>query len=230
MSKYAISDIHGCLKTFEAMLDKIALSQSDTLMLLGDYVDRGPDSKGVLDLIMKLENQGYQINCLFGNHEQEMINARTNYESKHHWKKWGGVQTMESFNVTEPIDIPTKYVDFLQCLPRYIEFDGFIFCHAGLNFDMPNPLEAEESLLWIRNWYQDINYKWLGNRIVVHGHTPTDKYDIETMLQLLDKEQYIDIDCGCFRSNKSTHQGYLCCFDFENRALHFQKCLDKVTF
>jgi serine/threonine protein phosphatase 1 len=230
MSKYAISDIHGCLKTFEAMLDKIALTKSDTLMLLGDYVDRGPDAKGVLDLIMKLENQGYQINCLLGNHEQEMINARTNNEAKKHWYKWGGIQTLMSFDVEEPIHIPKKYVDFLKNLPRYIELDGYIFCHAGLNFDTPNPFDNQESLIWIRNWYQDINYKWLGNRIIVHGHTPTDKYDIETMLQLLDKEQYIDIDCGCFRSNKSTQQGYLCCFDFENRALHFQKCLDKVTF
>jgi serine/threonine protein phosphatase 1 len=230
MSKYAISDIHGCLKTFEAMLDKIALTQSDTLMLLGDYVDRGPDSKGVLDLIMTLQNQGYQINCLFGNHEQEMINSRTNNEAKHHWYKWGGIQTLTSFDVEEPRDIPQKYIDFLLNLPRYIEYDGYIFCHAGLNFDTPNPFDNQESLIWIRNWYHDINYKWLGNRIVVHGHTPTDKYDIETMLQLLDKEQYIDIDCGCFRSNKSTHQGYLCCFDFENRELHFQKCLDKVTF
>jgi serine/threonine protein phosphatase 1 len=230
MSKYAISDIHGCLKTFEAMLDKIAFTKSDELFLLGDYVDRGPDSKGVLDSILRMYEQGYKINCLLGNHEQEMINSRTDNEAKRHWFKWGGIQTLDSFNLTEPRDIPTKYVDFLLGLPRYIERDGYIFCHAGLNFDMPNPLEAEESLIWIRNWYQDINYKWLGNRIIVHGHTPTDKYDIETMLKLIDKEQYIDIDCGCFRSQKSTQQGYLCCFDLEKRALHFQKCLDKVTF
>ena len=212
------------------MLDKIAFTKSDELFLLGDYVDRGPDSKGVLDRIMKFHNEGYKINCLFGNHEQEMINSRTDEEAKRHWFKWGGIQTLESFRVEHPREIPTKYVDFLLSLPRYIERDGYIFCHAGLNFEMPNPFDAEESLIWIRNWYNDINYKWLGNRIVVHGHTPTDQHDIKTMLQLIDKEQYIDIDCGCYKSRKSAEQGYLCCFELEDRELYFQKCLDKVTF
>ena len=230
MSKYAMTDIHGCLKTFEAMLDKIAFSKSDTLFLLGDYVDRGPDAKGVFDTIMRLQNQGYTINCLLGNHEQELLNSQTDDKSKYHWYQWGGIQTMESFNVKEPRDIPSKYTDFMRNLPRYIEHDGYIFCHAGLNFDMPNPFEAEESLIWIRNWYNDINYKWLGDRIIVHGHTPTDRHDIETMLALLEREQYIDIDCGCFQADKLPFKGYLCCLDLGDRALHFQKCLDKVTF
>ena len=66
MRKFAISDIHGCLKSFEALLDKIQLSTSDELYILGDYIDRGPDSKGVIDYIWKLEQEGYAVKCLRG--------------------------------------------------------------------------------------------------------------------------------------------------------------------
>ena len=71
MHRFAISDIHGCAKTFEALLDRIALSTQGELYLLGDYLDRGPDSKGVLDLIFRLQREGYAVHCLRGNHEQD---------------------------------------------------------------------------------------------------------------------------------------------------------------
>ncbi|MEO0876095.1 MAG: metallophosphoesterase, partial [Bacteroidota bacterium] len=66
MRKFAISDIHGCLKTFEALLDQIQFTTQDELYLLGDYIDRGPDSKGVIDLIWKMQADGYQVKCLRG--------------------------------------------------------------------------------------------------------------------------------------------------------------------
>ena len=75
MRKIAISDIHGCLKTFKLMVEEqIVLSQKDELYLLGDFVDRGPNSKGVLDYIMSLQEAGYQLHCLRGNHEDMMVN------------------------------------------------------------------------------------------------------------------------------------------------------------
>jgi serine/threonine protein phosphatase 1 len=230
MPKYALTDIHGCLKTFEAMLNKIGFSKGDELFLLGDYVDRGPDSKGVLDLVMKLHTEGYAIHALQGNHEQEMLNSVYSEESRRHWFQWGGIETLESFKVKHPKEIPQEYLYFIKKLPRYCVHEDYIFCHAGLNFDMPNPLEAEDSLIWIRNWYKNINYTWLGDRKIVHGHTPTDKKEIENMLQNLDKNQYLDIDCGCFQADTRPERGYLCCFNLDKKELHFQKCIDKVTY
>ena len=86
MSKYAISDIHGCIATFKTLLDKIKFSKEDELYLLGDYIDRGPDSKGVIDHIWYLQKSGYQVHCLRGNHEnmllQEVINPIHYYNGR----------------------------------------------------------------------------------------------------------------------------------------------------
>ena len=71
MRRFAISDIHGCARTFEALLDRIAFTSQDELYLLGDYIDRGGDSKGVLDLIFRFQKEGYAVQCLLGNHEQD---------------------------------------------------------------------------------------------------------------------------------------------------------------
>jgi len=75
MKKYVISDIHGCAKTFKALVDRISFSREDELYLLGDYIDRGPDSKGVIDHIWDLLETGYTVHCLTGNHEQMFLHA-----------------------------------------------------------------------------------------------------------------------------------------------------------
>ena len=72
MNKFAISDIHGCAKNFKALLDRISLSLGDELYLLGDYIDRGPDSKGVIDHVWQLQKTGHTVHCLCGNHEQRL--------------------------------------------------------------------------------------------------------------------------------------------------------------
>lgn len=75
MKKYAITDIHGCNKTFQALLDKIAFTTADALYLLGDYIDRGPDSKGVFDTIFNLQETGHSVHCLRGNHEAMFLDS-----------------------------------------------------------------------------------------------------------------------------------------------------------
>jgi serine/threonine protein phosphatase 1 len=230
MSKFVISDIHGCLKTFEAMLDKIAFSKKDTLFLLGDYIDRGPDSKGVLDLIFKLQDEGYDLRCLLGNHEEKLIQTLTEEETYRNWLYYGGEQALESFGVAHPSEIPEKYFDFIKKLPRFFEVENYILCHAGMNFKIENPFEDTNALIWIRHWYEQINYEWLGNRIIVHGHQPTVDSDMKTMLKNLHENQYLDIDCGCFKPESCTGNGILACFELEKQELYFQKCIDRVTY
>lgn len=224
MIRWAISDIHGCAKTFEALLDKIQLTTRDELYLLGDYIDRGPDSKGVIDHIWHLQKEGYKIYCLRGNHEQLALNSKTDPDDEFIWSINGGDETLASFEANEVTDLPTSYLEFMESLPYFFEVEEYILVHAGLNFDMPNPFEATHSMLWIRSWYKDINYQWLNNRIIVHGHTPQKKYAIEHQLKKLNKNGVLDIDCGCVFSMKD--MGQLCAFSLTERKLIFQSKVD----
>ncbi|MFZ4635591.1 MAG: metallophosphoesterase family protein [Saprospiraceae bacterium] len=227
MSKFAISDIHGCSKTFLALLDKIKFSSSDELYLLGDYVDRGPDSKGVLDIIMQLQANGYAVHCLRGNHEQLVLYALTSLEGLENWAAGDGQTTLDSFGVARFTDIPAPYVAFLNGLHHIIYVDEYILVHAGLNFRLPDPVGDPWSLLTIRHWQDDINRAWLKNRIVVHGHTPMMRDAIVFQCEDLVNQQYLDIDGGCvYAPPKYTSRigmGYLCAFDMERRQVSFQR-------
>ena len=172
MKQYAIGDIHGCSKTFKELLDKIGLIEGDELYLLGDYIDRGPDSKGVIDTIFELREKGFKVICLRGNHESMLLDALKNREEQKNFMRNGGKQTLQSFDTVRPIDLPIEYIHFFESLPFYHEVGDYILVHAGLNFLEADPLTDTEAMMWIRNWYQWIDYNWLGNRTILHGHTP----------------------------------------------------------
>ena len=154
MRKIAISDIHGCNATFKSLLGKLRLSRKDELYLLGDYIDRGPDSKGVIDTILSLQKKGNTVHCLRGNHEELLLWA---VEGKGAdvdiFLRNGGDATLESFGVQRAADIPQLYLDFIENLPIYIESEEYIFVHAGLEFTKgKNPFVHLEKMIWIRNF------------------------------------------------------------------------------
>ena len=221
MPRYAISDIHGCAKTFKALLEKIKLVKEDDLFLLGDYIDRGPDSRGVIDHIWELQNEGFKVNCLRGNHEQMLIDE---VEKTNEWYN-GEAATLASFEVNQNIDIPKKYIDWIKRLEYYFELDDYILVHAGLNFSKKDPLADLKEMMWIRRWYDQIDRDWLGKRIIVHGHTPIEKMTVEDFLKTFDHLPVIDIDSGCFYENAG--YGNLCAFNLDNQKLIFQPNLDK---
>lgn len=230
MRQFAISDIHGCNISFIALLDQIGLTTADELYLLGDYIDRGPDSKGVLDTIIGLQSTGYKVRCLMGNHDEAILKARNNRHFYLEWLTgWGGEQTLDSFDAKRWEDIAPNYWKFFQSLDLFAEIDGYILVHAGLNFDMPNPFDAKASMMMIRDWYKDVNYDWLGDRCIVHGHTPVTVQQAETLLEKLDNHQVLDIDTGCFAGKYKPGLGHLTAFDLTNRQLFFQKNLDDVS-
>ena len=228
MRKIAISDDHGCRTSFEALLDQIAYSSTDHLYLLGDYIDRGPDSKGVLDFIMELEEQGYTLTCLRGNHEERMLNSRKDKTLRMAWLAWGGEHTMKSFGLPneELEDIERPYWKFLQRLEWFHEMEeGYILVHGGLNFAETNPLEDRQSMIGLRNWYNDIKHSWLQGRVVVHGHTPAPKDQITQQLGQLKETPAIGIDAGCSILDRPG-MGHLCAFDLTNQDLYFQPNVD----
>ena len=227
MRKFAITDIHGCHKTFVALLDKIAFSTSDELYLLGDYVDRGPDSKGVLDEIFRLQKNGYKVHCLRGNHEEILLRSLYDPMGLENWLLTDGKKTMDSFGVEATGDIPGTYLNFMRELDYFLEVDEYILVHAGLNFNLFDPLEDKRDLLIIRRWYDAVRYDWLGPRIVLHGHTPVPYFEIEKQLEQLDRNRYMDLDAGCVYAGSDRPErsgwGLLCAFEMTGRRLVFQE-------
>jgi serine/threonine protein phosphatase 1 len=240
MRSIAVSDIHGCLRTFRKLLeDVVQFTRDDQLFLLGDYVDRGPDSKGVLDYIMDLPAQGYKVQCLKGNHEDMLVRASTEPTETAQWIFNGGQEALDSFGANDPTHIPGRYLEFVKNLDFYIETGNYLLVHAGLNFvtdsqaaessqflwRVHNPLADKKAMLWIRNWYNDIDWNWLKDRVIIHGHTPVTTEEIWDMYDHLEEDQILDIDNGCFAKHRPGY-GKLVAFDMTNRRLHIQDNID----
>jgi len=228
MRKIAISDIHGCALTFRKLLiEVVRFSKEDELYLLGDYVDRGPGSKQVFDFIFNLQNEGYRVHCLMGNHEEAMLACIQGTGHLASWKRYGGQITLDSFGVSQPDDIAKDYLDFLQNLELYFEVDDYILVHAGLNFRAKNPLLDKVGMLWSRDWESTVNKNWLDGRSVIYGHTPVKYHEIEFALSNLSESKLLNIDAGCYGSY-SPEYGSLCAFDLTNQQLYFQKNIDNM--
>ncbi len=227
MRRIAISDIHGCARTFRKLLHTIALTKDDHLFLLGDYIDRGPDSKGVLDTIFQLQREGFRLTCLKGNHEEGLEWALTSEAHFAHWLYWGGDATLASFGLSHPARIPEPYLDFLRTRPLFHLSDEWILVHAGLNFRASDPFADRRALLWIRDWYGEIDYAWLGDRYIVHGHTRSTMPHIRAMRAQLDQQRVQNIDCGCF-DLVTPGAGHLCAFDLDARTLWFEPNIDML--
>ncbi len=208
MSRFAISDIHGCPKTFRALLDAIALTREDELFLLGDYVDKGPDSYGVIEHIWQLNAAGYRITALRGNHERMFTNEVVRGEHS-------GII---------PLAHREEVCRWMLGLDYYTETPGYFLVHAGLNFRHPNPLEDTYAMLWIRYWYDELDQEWLGKRIVVHGHTPEPLTSVRYGIGQMAEQQRVCIDSGC--SHSYPGMGYLTALNLDTREGTFVKRID----
>jgi serine/threonine protein phosphatase 1 len=201
MARYATTDLHGCLATFRHLLEhELHLQPTDELYLLGDYVNKGPDSRGVLDYLMSLPAEGYQIHCLRGNHDQELLDAA---QGQQHltWASAADRQlTLASFGVARPEDIPLHYLRWLQELPYQLDIPGFTLVHAGYDFRLP-PEQMR------RDWPTMLNTKEfvldaarLQGRRLVHGHVPTPTAEVQRRTQA--HAGAICLDTGCvYRHN-----------------------------
>lgn len=188
---FAIGDIHGCSKTFRKLLiDKIQIQQTDEIYCIGDYIDRGKDSKGVIDFILNLRYEGYHIYTLRGNHEQMMLDSITSDEAKKMWLENGGSQTLSSFGIKSLSELPDKYFSFLNETQLYFRTEKYIFVHAGLNFERDNIFEDKDAMLWIRDFFP--RQPSLKDLLLIHGHTPKPlKYIVNQT------DNCINIDGGC---------------------------------
>jgi serine/threonine protein phosphatase 1 len=219
MNTYIISDIHGCNDTFRKALKSIALKKTDKLILLGDLIDRGPDSKAVLDTVLLLIEHGFDIECVMGNHEKMFLNAFKDITERVNWIKNGGKETLKSFLVSKIERIPNKYIKFIKTFKTHLELGKYIFVHAGINMTLKEPFEDVHSLLWLRNWKEFYDEKWLNGRVVIHGHTPKSKEELEK--QFFEKNKVLCIDNGSFLNNRNGF-GAICVLNLEKMLVHFE--------
>ncbi|MFZ5448982.1 MAG: metallophosphoesterase family protein [Thermodesulfobacteriota bacterium] len=174
---YAIGDIHGSLESLERLLEKIKPDlQRDRLLFVGDYIDRGPSSKGVVDYIIRLKNLAppEQIICLKGNHEAMFLDFLQGQERELFLFN-GGLATLEDYWGDDWVDrenlaLPPDHRQFYQDLMLHYETADYIFVHGGLKPGVALADQQEEDLLWIRGEFIT-SMEDFGRR-VIFGHTP----------------------------------------------------------
>jgi serine/threonine protein phosphatase 1 len=174
MRLLAIGDIHGCLTALDTLLDLVAVRPDDRIVTLGDYVDRGPDSRGVLDRLIALHAGGRLI-ALRGNHDVMMLEARrTGIDPL--WLGFGGNATLRSYGIPEDSEhqtlltkIPERHWKFLEedCR-RYYETEKHIFVHANLRPDLPLDQQSEDMLYWQKLLRPCAH---VSGKIMICGHT-----------------------------------------------------------
>jgi serine/threonine protein phosphatase 1 len=167
----AFGDIHGCLRQFDALLEDIAPSTNDRIILLGDCVDRGPDSAGVLKRVLTL-SKTHRVKTIMGNHEQMMLEARNSRDRLSDWLRIGGDDTLHSYagSRAKLDDVPPEHWRYLeQKLVDYVETANHIFVHANAYPDMKMAQQPDYMLRWERC---DNIAEHDSGKIVVCGHTP----------------------------------------------------------
>jgi serine/threonine protein phosphatase 1 len=173
---YAIPDLHGCLEGLEKFLDALDLNTPATLVFLGDYIDRGPDSKYVIDTIRDLDLPDYiKVVTLAGNHEAMALEAHSGrgwradhgLEGFNWWVEQGGLATLASFGKGK---IPDDYLTWMAGLPKLYHDTHRVYTHAGVDPRKPLTEQVDKFLQWYRYGpVEEANYPGLH---LVHGHSP----------------------------------------------------------
>lgn len=217
---YAIGDIHGRADILEACFQKIDthLTHHPAVrpiqVAIGDYVDRGPDSKGVLDLLWE-RSQQCEVVMIRGNHEQALIDFLSDPSSLENWARIGGLETLMSYGLKPTFSpspkqqkeleaglrnaMPAQHQSLLRALVPSFVCGGYFFTHAGIRPGIPLSRQSEHDLMWIRDEFLLSEERF--ERIVVHGHTPVHQVDV--------RRNRINIDTGAYAT------GRLACMVFQ---------------
>jgi serine/threonine protein phosphatase 1 len=212
---YAIGDIHGRADLLAALLRQIDVdctlypSSRPIMVFIGDYIDRGPASREVLDLLLECERTKEAV-FLKGNHETFVQRFLSEPAVLDEWRLCGGLETLVSYGLKPPISpgvpeqtqlakelakaIPRRHLEFLESLNLTFSCGDFLFVHAGIRPGVPIRKQSEADLLWIREEFLSSEQRF--EKFVVHGHTPVRTPDI--------RSNRINIDTGAFATGRLT--------------------------
>ena len=211
---YAIGDVHGCLDLLKRLESLIQADSADhpgdkLIVMLGDYIDRGPKSAQTLDWLLRPAPAGFRRICLAGNHEALLLDAIARPDRCDDWLQWGGRQTLESYRIdVSEFDaastsrrrallqthIPDEHRGFLEGLPILLGLPDLLFVHAGVRGDLPLEQQRDTELQWIREPF--LGTPVAGFPLVVHGHTPVPEPEI--------RPWRIGVDTGAFATGVLT--------------------------
>ena len=171
---FAVGDIHGALDKLSAMLDKLVIDRkTDSLLFIGDYVDRGPQSFEVVDLLVEVKRLYPETIFLRGNHEAMFLEYLSG-ENRFNFLANGGHSTLEGYRrraaPDDPLPVPAEHLTFLESTVLRHETDRYIFVHAGMRPRIPLAQQVERDLLWIRHDFIQSDCDF--GKQVVFGHTP----------------------------------------------------------
>ena len=186
---YVIGDIHGCLRPLQRLLEKIAPQPGDEVVFIGDYIDRGPQSREVVDHLLGLPHR-----CVFllGNHEKMLLDYMDGADEGLYLAN-GGLETLQSYG-GHPANIPPTHLQFFRDLRPMYDTANYLFVHAGIRPLVPMEKQNVGDLVWIRQEF----FQFIGrfSKPIVFGHTP--------LRQVLMAPDRIGIDTGCVYGGKLT--------------------------
>ncbi|WP_436715607.1 metallophosphoesterase family protein [Roseiconus lacunae] len=188
MRRFVIGDIHGCSKALRTLIDTISPTPEDELVFLGDYVDRGPDSRGVIDQLVDLQSR-CQVVALRGNHEIMLCGVAFGDRPAEMWLNSGGNATVTSYGGSLK-KIPASHVKFLRGLLPYYETQNAIFVHANYDPDLPMEAQPDDVRYWT-HLVRAPQPHCSGKRVYV-GHTP------QANGMILDLGHLVCMDTYCF--------------------------------
>jgi serine/threonine protein phosphatase 1 len=172
---YAIGDIHGSLHKLRRLIarcEHYAQGRPMTFVFIGDYIDRGPESCGVVRCLIDLQSRlPDHVIALKGNHEAMALGVIDGTTSADYWLTQGGAATLRSYGVDSAQALPGAHVDWLRSLPLSYDDGRRFFVHAGIDPDKPLDAQDEHDLIWIREPFLSDERDY--GRLIVHGHTPT---------------------------------------------------------
>ncbi|MBB6609621.1 serine/threonine protein phosphatase [Pontibacter sp. Tf4] len=223
MARYALTDVHGCAQTLKAMvLEQLSLQKTDELYILGDLVNKGPDSKGVIDFIVHLQKQHYKVHCLRGNHDQMLLKAASKGDAALNPTSIEKELLLQSFGIRDLEHLPSKYKAFLKELPYYLELPDYFLVHAGFDFKQADIFKDKEAMLNIRGYKPDPGK--LNNKRLLHGHTPT---ALHTIKKAVAHSNYqVNLDAGCVYYKNASY-GNLVALDLDSQELFVQPNQDR---
>jgi serine/threonine protein phosphatase 1 len=228
---YAVGDIHGMAALLRQLLSKIKSDieehpeEDSTLIFLGDYVDRGMDSRGVLDYLVS-DNVPAASTFLMGNHEEFLLGFLEEPKLAEDWRHFGGLETLNSYGVDigdvrrgrgyerardELLRrIPDQHLRFLQSLLLSTERGDYFFCHAGVRPSVSLARQERSDLLWVRDEFLAFDGPF--EKVVVHGHTPCEEVYLG--------QSRINVDTGAYATG---HLSAVCLSGTERQTISTSK-------
>ena len=187
----AIGDIHGCSSALEAILMAIKPQPEHTIVVLGDFIDRGIDTRGVIDRLIQLSSE-CRLVTIRGNHEEMMLDAIEDRSKLDRWLRWGGEATMMSYGEEESLDlIPEEHVAFIRATRDYFEISSHIFVHASYIPNLPMEEHPSSVLRWEPLDPTRLSRHYSGKKVIV-GHT------VQKSGEVLDVGYLVCVDTGCY--------------------------------